>query len=197
MKSRKSSLQDELLKEFDSEAEQIRERGAQQAEAILDDARAEREARLREGREEIEREIAARRTRALSKARLERRNAILQAEQDLVDGIFENALKRFVEMADNDPSRYAELLETFFAAGRKLLPGRKIRLLPGAGAETFLRRVGDKKEIEVEEAADFYGMILETLDSRVRCDYRLESIMRSMKASRQAEIREILFEDRK
>lgn len=192
--SKKNTLKEEVLKEFAAQAEQIRSEAQKDAESVLADARAERDRMRRRAENEVEREIASRRTRALSRVRIEQRNRILNTEKEVIDALFDKACRQLVAMAKDDPSRYGELLWTFYSNSRKLLPKGKIRVILGEEGDAFKKRADAGKEIEIRSEGGFHGLILETTDGRVRCDYRLESILKSLRAAREAEIREILLE---
>jgi vacuolar-type H+-ATPase subunit E/Vma4 len=192
--SSKNTLKEEVLREFAAEAEQILAEAKENADLVLADARAEQDRMRRRAENEVEREVASRRTRELSRVRIEQRNRTLNTEKEIIDALFGKACRQLIGMAEDDPSRYGELLWTFFSNSRKLLPKGKIRVILGDGGDAFEKRADAGKEIEIRNESGFHGLILETMDGRIRCDYRLESILRSLRKAREAEVREILFE---
>ncbi|NIQ94690.1 MAG: hypothetical protein GWN87_11095, partial [Desulfuromonadales bacterium] len=129
--TQRQDLHDELQREFEIEARDIKARARQRGQKYVEDARrvaAEQEENVRE---RVERELAIERRRALSRAELEGRNALLNTRREAIDGVIADVRQTLRDMSRDNPQRYCELLWTFYTAGRKLLPGKALRVRYG------------------------------------------------------------------
>lgn len=187
-------LSKELLLEIDHEAKSILARAREKADELMQDAQSLLQKRNREAQKVLAREMARRRARALSLAGMEERNALLSLRQEETDGVVKAAQQRLIEISAAEPERFAELLWTFFSAGRDLLGESPLRVRIGVGGERVSARIEQAGGEEVGLEKDWHGLIVESIDGRVRCDYTLAVVMARCRAERGAEIEEILFE---
>lgn len=191
-----SSFKAELLDEIDLEVEQILTDARRDADALLADARRRRDAMEREALRRLEDELAVSRRRALARAELEGRYALLRLKREAIDRLFADARKELARMATEEPGRYLDLLEAIFRSCRRLLPPGPVRVRIGPGQEGLCERLDCKNEdIETVADPDLRGMILETADGRLHCDGSIEGLLKSLRQEREAEIEGLLFGD--
>nr|NIQ95859.1 hypothetical protein [Desulfuromonadales bacterium]NIR33195.1 hypothetical protein [Desulfuromonadales bacterium]NIS41981.1 hypothetical protein [Desulfuromonadales bacterium] len=84
---------------------------------------------------------------------------------------------------------------TFYTAGRKLLPGKALRVRYGPDAESCRKRLEKEEGVEAERDTDITGLILESADRRLRCDFTWEHLLLQLRRDREAEIAALLFEE--
>ncbi len=193
--TKSDDLHEELKREFEAEARDIKARERQRGQAIVEDARRQADENEETRRAQVERELEIERRRALSRARLEERNALLTTRREAIDAVIDGVRDKLQEMSSDNPERYGELLLTFFAAGRKLLPGKKIRVRLGPDAESCRQRLEKESGVEVVSDEEITGLILESADGRQRCDFSRERLLSQLRRDREAAIAEMLFEE--
>ena len=188
-------LKDELLSEIDAEVEQTLARARQDAEAVVTEARRRRESREREGLSRLEDELNVSRRRALARAELDGRNALLRLKREETDRAFAAAREDLVQMESADPDRYTDLLERIFRSCRRMLPPGPVRARIGRGKEALRERLAGEEGVEAVSDPDLNGVILESADGRLHCDGSIEGLLGSLRRDRAAEIEGILFGD--
>ncbi len=192
--AREPALKKELQREIEAEAEQILAGARSKEEALVGDARIEGQARLEAARDQLGRELARRRSRALSRARLEVRNALLNLRYGELDEAFAEARRKLKAMTASEPDRFGELLWSLFAVGRTLLPAGPLRVRLGEGGDRVVRRIREQEGVTLRQEKGWHGLIIESKDGRVRCDYSLDFLLGRCRDELLAEIEEILFE---
>lgn len=186
-------LKNALSREIDQETETVLDRARQERERILEDARREADRRRRKARELLDRDLRIRRRRALARAQMEGRNALLDRKKREVNEVFEQARRRLLAMEKEEPERFGELLWNYFDLGRAQLPDEPLRVRLGPQSDVMEDRLRHREKVEVLLEDGLHGMILETADGRVRCDCRLETLLARLQEDREAEIEGILF----
>jgi vacuolar-type H+-ATPase subunit E/Vma4 len=192
---RESLLKEELLREIEGEVEEILARARRSADEALADARRRRENRERLGREQLEEELAVRRRRALARAELEGRHALLRLRREETDRAFQLAREWLAQMEEEDPDRYVELLVRVFRSCRRLLPPGPVGVRIGPPNEALRERLAREEGVDAEIDPDLHGVILESADRRLHCDGSLKGLLARLRQERAAEIEEILFGD--
>lgn len=185
-------LKDELLREIDAEVEQTLARAREDAEAIITEARRRRETREREGLGRLEDELNVSRRRALARAELDGRNALLRLKREETERAFAAAKEHLARMEADDPDRYLALLESIFRSCRRLLPPGPVRVRIGRGKEALRERLAREEGVEAVSDPDLRGIILESVDGRLHCDGSLEGLLSSLRQEKAAEIEGIL-----
>jgi vacuolar-type H+-ATPase subunit E/Vma4 len=186
-------LKDELLSEIDEEIEQTLARARQDAEAIITEARRRRESREREGLSRLEDELNVSRRRALARAELDGRNALLRLKREETDRAFASAREDLARMESGDTDRYTILLERIFRSCRRMLPPGPVRARIGRGKEALRDRLAREEGVEAISDPDLRGVILESADGRLHCDGSIEGLLGSLRRDKAAEIEGILF----
>jgi vacuolar-type H+-ATPase subunit E/Vma4 len=190
-----SSFKDVLLQEIEEEVEQVLTTARSDAEALLADARRRREVMEADALRRLEDELVVTRRRAVARAELAGRNALLRLKREAIDRVFAEARKELARMSTEDPDRYLDLLAAIFRSCRRLLPPGRVRVRVGLGQEGLCERLGCTDEVETVVDPDLHGMVLETEDGRLHCDGSLEGLLRSLRQEREAEIEGLLFGD--
>jgi vacuolar-type H+-ATPase subunit E/Vma4 len=193
MRDMPPKLKDELLREIDAEIEQTLARAREDAEAIVAEARRRRETAEREGLRRLEDELGVARRRALARAELDGRNALLRMKREETDRAFAAAREKLTRMEADDPDRYVALLERIFRSCRRLLPSGPVRVRIGRGKEALRERLAREEGVEAVSDPDLRGVILESADGHLHCDGSLEGLLGSLRQERAAEIEGILF----
>jgi len=188
-------LKEALLREIDAEVEQTLSDAWRDAEALVAEARRRSEATERETLRRLDEELELTRRRSLARADLEGRNALLRLKREETDRVFAAVRTELARMEAEDPERYLALLEAIFRTCRRLLPPGPVRLRAGRGKEALCERLGCENGIEAVFDPGLRGMVLETTDGRLHCDGSVESLLKSLRQEREAEIEAILFGD--
>ena len=191
--TRENDLHKELWSEFETEARQIKARARQKGQRFLEDNLHTLREREQQAREDVERDLNLQRSRSLSRAQLEGRNTLLRTKQEAVDKVIEGAREELRKMSSENPERYCELLMTFFSAGRKLLPGESVRVRIGPDAETCKKRLEEQKKTQVDVDPDLSGIVLESPEGRLRCDFTWDHLLQRLRRDREADIAALLF----
>lgn len=191
--TQKNDLHRELWSEFETEARQIKARARQKGQRFLEDNLHTLREREQQVREDVERDLKLQRSRSLSRAQLEGRNTLLRTKQEAIDNVMEGVRDGLQTMSSENPDRYCELLMTFFSAGRKLLPGESVRVRIGPDAESCKKRLEEQKKTQVEVDPDLSGMVLESQEGRLRCDFTWDHLLQRLRRDREAEIAALLF----
>jgi vacuolar-type H+-ATPase subunit E/Vma4 len=188
-------LKTALHQEIEREAENILESARGEGERLLEDARFRREKMIREAKIKLEKDLEIRCRRALSKSRLEGRNALLEVKRREVDRVFEEVRRKLLDLPDKDSEGYGKILSALFRAGRETLPEGPLRIRSGKTEAELLGRALKREDVEFVIEDGLAGIILETADGRVRCDDSLDPLLNRIRTEREAEIEKILFED--
>ncbi|MEJ2698909.1 MAG: hypothetical protein P8Z70_04520 [Desulfuromonadales bacterium] len=69
----------------------------------------------------------------------------------------------------------------------------KLRVRAGEDEAECLIRAAEEAKVELVVEKGRHGMLLETLDSRMRCDYSFEALLGRIRAGREADLEKILF----
>ncbi len=188
-------LKEALLREIDAEVEKTLSDAWRDAEALVAEARRRSEAAERDTLRRLDEELELTRRRALARADLEGRNDLLRLKREETDRAFVAVRTELARMEAEEPERYLALLEAIFRTCRRLLPPGPVRLRAGRGKEALCDRLGCENGIEAVFDPGLRGMVLETADGRLHCDGSVESLLKSLRQEREAEIEAILFED--
>lgn len=191
---RREMLSKAVLREIDREVETVLAQGRAKAEELLEDARLRLQERERQSMQGWAREMERRRTRALARAEMDGRNALLRQREEALEDVIECACARLRAMTASEPERFGELLWTLFTGGRELLAEAQFRVVVGEGAGGVVARMKEAGALEVGQETGWHGLRVESVNGSVRCDYSLTVIMERFRTERAAEIEAILFE---
>ncbi len=193
--AREPVLKKELLREIAGEVEDVLAQARSKGESLLQDAEILRNNRLSAERETLAKEMERRRSKATSQTLMEKRNALLTLRKNELDEVFREARKRLVVMAAEEPERFGELLWALFEAGQDLLPEGTMGVRLGEGGERIAPRLHKQGEVALVIEKGWQGLIIESGDGRVRCDYSFEVLLGRCRSELQAEIEGIVFEE--
>lgn len=199
--------------------DRIRAKAEDKRESILEEARKEAEEKKSEAREKAEKEkerIIAKgekeaeqtKRRELANARKEAREKKLEAREDIIQEVFEEAREELNDL-QGDNEEYRETLKNLITLGgaavgggklevsvlesdEEILSDSEVRDMEGeiseeTGKETDLKVVSD-----LEDASG--GAIVEKRDGSISSNNTFEARLKRMKSSLRSEIADILFE---
>ena len=124
---------------------------------------------------------------------MEQRNTLLSLKKEEVDRVFEAVSKRLKHMAKHQPDRFGRLLWTLFEAGRAHLPGGPLRVTVGGADHASIEQIEHQTEVTLAHEQGWMGLIVETADGKVRCDYSFDVLLDQYRAERQWIIEDRLF----
>jgi len=188
-----------ILSDAQAEARQIEDEIARKVEKIRAEEQQRVEAIRKEAEEEGRQRAEDRHRKDIATAELELRKALLAQKQDLIQKVFDKALKRLYDFKGEEYRRFiAELLlkvaevgdeEVIFSSadehklGEKLLEEVNARLVK-EGRKGALRLVKENRDLRG-------GFILRRGKMEVNCS--LEALFNSVREELEPEVAEILF----
>lgn len=193
-----SLLSRAIRKKGQAEAEKILARSREQAQGIVRDAEEKVQG-------ELEQHLAEKRQDAFQQARrlkdgasLKARQLLLQAKEELMQELFEEARQRLESMRDE--AGYPELLQSIALQAIRELPGEEVWIQvrkedQSLVCETFchnLSRLSNRKvDLFPEPAAISGGCLVYSFDKRVLVDFSFSALL----SRAQPQLRELLAKE--
>ena len=177
------------------ECQSIYKRAQKEAEEILEKARQEadtiRENRLQRARSEAESDTIS----VLYSARLKARNAVIQAEEEMVEEALRESEKRLQELRSRED--YASVMEGWLKEGLARLSGKVIvhtDPLDGDLASSLMDNLG----VEYEIVPDMHipgGAVLSDAEGKVKIINTVEERLNRAREKLRKQVSDILFEE--
>jgi len=185
---------EDIRDEARARAEEIRQEADERADEIVAAAEAEAEAIREEAEAEAEREIAQEREQKLSSAKLEAKQARLEARRDLLADVHDTVADRIVEI---EGDRREELTRSLLDAAATEFEGDDdVAVYGRADDESLLTDL--LEEYDGFEYAGEYdclgGVVVESERSRLRVNNTFDSILEDVWEDELKEISDELFE---
>ena len=185
---------EDIRDEARARAEEIRESGEERAEEIVSEAEHEAEGIVTEAEREAERAIEQEREQRLSSAKLEAKQARLEARREILEEVHDDVEAR---MADIDGDERESLTRSLLAAAAEEFDAESVRVRGReADADLLGTIVADYEGFEVGEPIDCLGgVVVEADDSRVRVNNTFDSVLEDIWEENLREISARLFEE--
>jgi len=195
-----TSITKEILEDAEKEAEKIILRAEAEADRILKNAKEKAERRynaiIRDGKERIR----VKERQMISLFDLESKNRMLRAKEEIINEVFDEALKRLQRYTLTEDYMNCLFRLILEASGQIRsdtliirLNERDSKILTEEKINEFSRRMGIKL-IKSEETVDCIGgVIVMTPDERIVVDNTFENRLRLLKDSLRVRVAEILF----
>jgi len=167
---------EDIRDEARARAEEIRESGEERAEEIVSEAEHEAEGIVTEAEREAERAIEQEREQRLSSAKLEAKQARLEARREILEEVHDDVEAR---MADIDGDERESLTRSLLAAAAEEFDAESVRVRGReADADLLGTVVADYEGFEVGEPIDCLGgVVVEADGSRVRVNNTFDSVL--------------------
>ncbi|MFO7925899.1 MAG: V-type ATP synthase subunit E [Halobacteriota archaeon] len=185
---------EDIRDEARARAEEIREAGEERAEEIVSDAEREAEEIVSDAEREAERAINQEREQELSGAKLEAKQARLEARRAILENVHDD-VEAQIESLDGDERE--ELTRSLLDAAAEEFDAESVRVR-GAADDTELLEsiVADYDGFEVGEPIDCLGgIVVESDESRVRVNNTFDSVLGDVWEENLREISARLFEE--
>ena len=185
---------EDIREEARARAEEIRESGEERAEEIIEDAEADATAIRDERLAEVERQIEQEREQKLSSAKLEAKQARLDARREILQSVREDVEDRITNI---DGDQREALTATLLSAAAEEFEGDATVTVYGRADDQELIE-GLLEEYDGFEYAGEYdclgGVVVESEQSRVRVKNTFDSILEDVWEDQLREISDRLFE---
>ncbi len=185
---------EDIRDEARARAEEIRESGEERAEEIVSDAEREADEIVSDAEREAERAIAQEREQALSGAKLEAKQARLEARREVLENVHDDIE---AQIAGIDGDEREELTRSLLDAAAEEFDADSVRVHGRAEDEGLLESiVADYDGFEVGEPVDCLGgVVVESDASRVRVNNTFDSVLEDVWEENLREISARLFEE--
>jgi len=195
-----TSITKEILEDAEKEAEKTILRAEAEAERILERAKEEAERRyvaiIRDGKERIR----VKERQMISLFDLESKNRMLRAKEEIINEVFNEALKRLQRYTLTDDYVNCLFRLILEASGQIRsdtliirLNERDSKILTEKKLNEFSKRIGIKVIKSKETADSIGGVIVMTPDRRIVVDNTFENRLRLLRDSLRVKVAEILF----
>ena len=178
------------------ECRAINDAAEEQAEQILEKARREaddiREARLQRARSEAESETIS----VLYSARLRARNAVIQAEEEMVEEALRESEKRLQELRSRGD--YAGVMEGWMKEGLSRLSGKVVVHTDPLDSD-LAGSLLDKLGVEYEIVPDMHipgGVVLSDAEGKVKIINTVRERLNRAREKLRKQVSDILFEEK-
>jgi V/A-type H+-transporting ATPase subunit E len=185
---------EDIRDEARARAEEIRGEGEDRAAEIIEEAEADAAEILEDREAAVEREIEQRRDQAVSSAKLEAKQARLEARRDALGDVREAVETAVVDI---DGERRRSLTETLLAAAAEEFDeGESVSVYGRADDEELLEDLlEDYDGFSVAGEYDCLGgVVVESEESRVRVNNTFDSILETVWEDNLKELSDRLFE---
>ena len=186
-----STLEEELIRDIREEVAAVRERARRQGEQIVAEARRQGDEDFAAARARLEEDLARQHRRAILREELIARNRQRQGKMEEIEAVFDRAEEMLEILRSEDPEGFDVLLWRLFSAARALLPEGPLRVHLGGASDGLGRRFSAEMAGEVAEGP--LGVIVESLDGRLRCDNSIAAVLERLRRERAAEVGALLF----
>jgi V/A-type H+-transporting ATPase subunit E len=184
---------EDIRDEARTEAEEIREEAEERAEEIVAEAEREAERILEEREAQVERELDQEREQALSSAKLQAKQARLEARRDVLDDVRSLAEERVATMEEGREELTRALLD---AASEEFEDVDTVQVYGRADDRELVEGIlADYDGYEWGGERDVLGgVVVESEASRVRVDNTFDSILDDVWEENLRDVSERLFE---
>ena len=185
---------EDIRDEARARAEDIRKEGEERAEEIVSEAEREAEEIVSEAEREAERAIDQEREQKLSGAKLEAKQARLEARRELLEDVHDDIE---AQIADIDGDEREELTRSLLDAALEAFDTDSVRVRGRADDEELLGTiVADYDGFEVGEPVECLGgVVVEADGSRVRVNNTFDSVLEDVWEENLRDISARLFEE--
>ncbi len=185
---------EDIREEARARAEDISEEGQQRADEIVSEAEREADEIVSEAEREAEREISQEREQKLSGAKLEAKQARLEARRELLEDVHDDIE---AQIADIDGDEREQLTRSLLDAAIEAFDTDSVRVRGRADDEELLETiVADHDSFEVGEPVDCLGgVVVEADGSRVRVNNTFDSVLEDVWEENLRDISARLFEE--
>ena len=185
---------EDIRDEARARAEDIRKEGEERAEEIVSEAEREAEEIVSEAEREAERAIDQEREQKLSGAKLEAKQARLEARRELLEDVHDDIE---AQIADIDGDEREELTRSLLDAALEAFDTDSVRVRGRADDEELLGTiVADDDGFEVGEPIDCLGgVVVEADGSRVRVNNTFDSVLEDVWEENLRDISARLFDE--
>ena len=179
---------------LDTVVEDIREEARARAEDISEEGQQRADEIVSEAEREAEREISQEREQKLSGAKLEAKQARLEARRELLEDVHDDIE---AQIADIDGDEREQLTRSLLDAAIEAFDTDSVRVRGRADDEELLETiVADHDSFEVGEPVDCLGgVVVEADGSRVRVNNTFDSVLEDVWEENLREISARLFEE--
>ncbi|CAI48603.1 A-type ATP synthase subunit E [Natronomonas pharaonis DSM 2160] len=185
---------EDIRDEARARADEIRSEGEERAEEIIDEAEREADDIVDEAEREAERKISQERDQKLSSAKLEAKQARLEARREVLEEVHDDVE---AQIADIDGDEREALTRSLLDAAAEEFDGDSVRVHGHEDDADLLEGiVADYDGFEVGEPVDCLGgVVVESDASRVRVNNTFDSILEDVWEENLREISARLFEE--
>jgi V/A-type H+-transporting ATPase subunit E len=181
------------------EAESILEDARREAESILEDARRRAEQRRRDIIARGEKEADLLRQRIVANAKLNARKSALDAKEELISAVFEEAHKQLAQTASTE--NYRDILRELIKEGvasvgedvEVLCRPEDEELLKGGILKDLSRELGVDITLSGEKIDSIGGVVVRAKSGRVEVNNTFETRLQRMKEALRSRIAKVLF----
>ena len=184
----------DIKTEAEARAEEIREAAESEAESIIEAAEADAEEILEEREAAVERQIAQEREQTLSSAKLEAKQARLEARRNVLEEVRETVESRLASLAGDEREELTRaLLE---AAAEEFEDANSVSVYCRADDEALLEEIlADYDGFTVAGTRECLGgVVLESDESRVRVNNTFDSVLEDVWDDNLKALSDILFD---
>ncbi len=185
---------EDIRDEARARAEELREAGDARAEEIVSEAEREAEEIVSEAEREVERAIGQEREQELSGAKLEAKQARLEARRNVLEEVHDDVE---AQIADLDGDEREKLTRSLLDAAAEEFDADSVRVRGREDDEELLEAiVAEYDGFEVGEPIDCLGgVVVESDASRVRVNNTFDSVLEDVWEENLREISARLFEE--
>ncbi len=187
---------DEIIKRIKQAAQRkvknIEKRKEEKAEEIEQEIEREKDRKLDQIRKEKEREIDTTRNRIISQAKLDARKNKLQAREEMIEKIFDQAME---ELDEAYPDDYEDYLRKAIGKASNILEGDSIAIHCNPESEEKVEELVSKiaPSLDVKSDLDVIGGIKAVSDSGSEIDLTFEASFERKKKELRKDISDMLF----
>lgn len=196
-------IQKIIIKDAKEKAEGIVSKAREKAQKILDEAKEEAKKEAEEiiNKKKAEAESQAR--RILSEAKLEARLKILNAKEQLISEVFEEAIKRLKEFSQS--TQYKTALENLIKDAAMIIGGGELEILfpENTNVDLDLTRISSEVEKQTRKSTSFTiskdriksigGVIVRSKDQLLTVDNTFEARLERLREQLRVNIANLLF----
>ena len=185
---------EDIRDEARARADEIREAGEERAERIVSEAEQEADDIRSKAEREAERAIEQEREQALSGAKLEAKQARLEARREILEDVHDTVE---AQIADIEGDEREELTRSLLDAAAEEFDSESVRVRGNDADEELLESiVADYDGFEVGDPIDCLGgIVVESDTSRVRVNNTFDSVLEDVWEENLREISARLFEE--
>jgi len=202
-------IKSQILKETESEVQDILNKAEIESRLIVEDAKKKAELLLEEKKQKRAKEELAKERAELAILRIGQKSELVKLKSQWLDRAFEEASKRLNEMAkDADSASYKQFVTGLVVEGALRMKGSKFTIqadsktadLIKKNLKTISRMISDSKKAEVDLQMDVnpttsVGVIIQSADRRQYYNNTLEARLSDVRRRLSGELYSLLFKE--